>query len=68
MEDQFYAVIMAGGSGSRLWPLSRKNNPKQSLVLDGDKTLFQQAIARLRGLFPWNEFWLLLLLIRLRTW
>ncbi len=52
MEDQFYAVIMAGGSGSRLWPLSRKNNPKQSLVLDGDKTLFQQAIARLEGLFP----------------
>ena len=52
MDKHFYAVIMAGGSGSRLWPLSRKNNPKQSLVLDGDKTLFQQAIARLEGLFP----------------
>ena len=52
MEEHFYAVIMAGGSGSRLWPLSRKNNPKQSLRLDGDKTLFQQAISRLKGLFP----------------
>lgn len=52
MNKHYYAVIMAGGTGSRLWPLSRKNNPKQSLVLDGDKTLFQQAIARLTGLFP----------------
>ena len=52
MKKHYYAVIMAGGSGSRLWPLSRKTMPKQSLVLDGDKTLFQTAIERLRGKFP----------------
>ena len=52
MFEHFYAVIMAGGSGTRLWPLSRKDRPKQSLVVSGDQTLFQNAVNRLRGLFP----------------
>ncbi len=43
-------VIMAGGSGTRLWPLSRQLNPKQFLKLCGDKTLLQQTLARLNGL------------------
>ncbi len=43
-------VIMAGGSGTRLWPLSRAGFPKQFLVLSGDTSLFQQAAARLQGL------------------
>jgi mannose-1-phosphate guanylyltransferase/mannose-6-phosphate isomerase len=43
-------VIMAGGSGTRLWPLSRAGFPKQFLSLSGDDTLFQQAVARLIGL------------------
>ena len=43
-------VIMAGGSGTRLWPLSRAGYPKQFLVLSGDSSLFQQAVARLQGL------------------
>jgi mannose-1-phosphate guanylyltransferase/mannose-6-phosphate isomerase len=43
-------VIMAGGSGTRLWPLSRAQYPKQFLVLHGDRSLFQQAAARLVGL------------------
>ncbi|MGY0197637.1 mannose-1-phosphate guanylyltransferase/mannose-6-phosphate isomerase [Leptothrix sp. BB-4] len=43
-------VIMAGGSGTRLWPLSRAGFPKQFLVLSGNTSLFQQAVARLRGL------------------
>jgi mannose-1-phosphate guanylyltransferase / mannose-6-phosphate isomerase len=43
-------VIMAGGSGTRLWPLSRSGYPKQFLVLSGTLSLFQQAAARLRGL------------------
>jgi mannose-1-phosphate guanylyltransferase / mannose-6-phosphate isomerase len=43
-------VVMAGGSGTRLWPLSRSGYPKQFLVLAGDTTLFQQAVQRLRAL------------------
>ena len=43
-------VIMAGGSGTRLWPLSRSGYPKQFLVLSGTTSLFQQAVARLQGL------------------
>ncbi len=43
-------VIMAGGSGTRLWPLSRAGYPKQFLVLSGQQSLFQQAVARLQDL------------------
>lgn len=53
--EHFYAVIMAGGSGTRLWPLSRKDRPKQSLVVGGDQTLFQNAVNRLKGLFPYER-------------
>jgi mannose-1-phosphate guanylyltransferase/mannose-6-phosphate isomerase len=41
------ALILAGGSGTRLWPLSRKNYPKQFLKLNGDKSLLQQTVERL---------------------
>jgi len=41
---------MAGGTGSRLWPLSRQLNPKQFLSLCGEQTLLQQTLARLKGL------------------
>jgi mannose-1-phosphate guanylyltransferase/mannose-6-phosphate isomerase len=47
---QVQPVIMAGGSGTRLWPLSRAGFPKQFLVLSGKTSLFQQAAARLQGL------------------
>src|SRR5690242_7506809 len=43
-------VVMAGGSGTRLWPLSRAGYPKQFLVLSGNTSLFQQAVGRLAGL------------------
>ncbi len=49
--EHYYAVIMAGGGGTRLWPLSRKNRPKQMISLDGQRTLFQHAVDRLEGLF-----------------
>jgi mannose-1-phosphate guanylyltransferase len=52
MEDHYYAVIMAGGGGTRLWPLSRQTRPKQMLKLFDDRTLFQTAVDRLGGLFP----------------
>jgi mannose-1-phosphate guanylyltransferase/mannose-6-phosphate isomerase len=45
-----WPVVMAGGSGTRLWPLSRSGYPKQFLVLSGSTSLFQQAVARLQGL------------------
>jgi mannose-1-phosphate guanylyltransferase/mannose-6-phosphate isomerase len=43
-------LILSGGSGTRLWPVSRKNLPKQFLALAGKGTLFQQTIARTRQL------------------
>lgn len=43
-------VIMAGGSGTRLWPLSRSNYPKQFLKLSGDHTMLQSTLNRLNGL------------------
>lgn len=43
-------VIMSGGSGTRLWPLSRKHKPKQFLALFGDNTMFQQTLMRLTGI------------------
>jgi len=45
--DQVHAVILAGGTGSRLWPLSRQNLPKQFLTLDGHASLLQTTINRL---------------------
>jgi mannose-1-phosphate guanylyltransferase len=48
----YYAVIMAGGSGTRLWPLSRRNYPKQALKLVGERTMFQYAVERIRTIFP----------------
>lgn len=44
------AVIMAGGSGTRLWPLSRAGQPKQFLSLYGETTMLQQTVERLKGL------------------
>ena len=43
-------VILCGGSGTRLWPLSREHYPKQLLCLIGDQTLLQQTVSRLDGM------------------
>jgi mannose-1-phosphate guanylyltransferase len=43
---------MAGGTGTRLWPLSRRNYPKQALKLVGERTMFQYAVERIRTIFP----------------
>jgi len=50
MKHTLLPVIMAGGSGTRLWPLSRALYPKQFLVLQGNQSLFQQAHLRLQAL------------------
>ena len=47
-------VIMAGGSGTRLWPLSRAAHPKQFLALNGDRTMLQQTVERLSDI-PTDE-------------
>ena len=52
MIENYFAVIMAGGGGTRLWPLSRKSRPKQMLSLGQERTLFQIAVDRLQGVFP----------------
>ena len=46
MSNLFFPVILAGGSGTRLWPLSRKNFPKQFLRLQGETSLLQQTMQR----------------------
>jgi mannose-1-phosphate guanylyltransferase len=53
--DHYYAVIMAGGGGTRLWPLSRQSRPKQMLSLFDERTLFQTSVQRLVGLFPFER-------------
>ena len=50
-----YAVIMAGGSGTRLWPLSRQNNPKQFHALVSEKSLLQETYQRLLTKFKPEE-------------
>ncbi|NIS81422.1 MAG: NTP transferase domain-containing protein [Anaerolineales bacterium] len=47
MSAEYFAVIMAGGGGTRLWPLSRQEKPKQVLRLFGDRTMFQVSVDRL---------------------
>jgi mannose-1-phosphate guanylyltransferase len=51
MPEHYYAVIMAGGGGTRLWPLSRQSRPKQMLSLFDERTLFQTSVERLSPLF-----------------
>jgi len=52
MPNSLYALILAGGSGERFWPLSRKARPKQLLRLIAQQTLLEQAVDRLQGLVP----------------
>ncbi len=52
MTNSLYALILAGGSGERFWPLSRRARPKQLLQLVSEKTLLEETIDRLDGLVP----------------
>jgi len=49
--SSYYALIMAGGGGTRLWPLSRRARPKQALTLVGERTMFEHAVDRIASLF-----------------
>ncbi len=50
-----HALIMAGGAGTRFWPVSRRQRPKQLLQLAGDASLLQQTVTRLEGLVPADQ-------------
>jgi mannose-1-phosphate guanylyltransferase len=52
MSNPIYALILAGGSGERFWPLSRRNRPKQLLRLVSERTLLEETVARLEGFVP----------------
>jgi mannose-1-phosphate guanylyltransferase len=52
------ALILAGGSGTRFWPLSRKSRPKQLLALEGERTLLRDTVERLAPLVPPESVWI----------
>src|ERR1051326_6201321 len=55
----FYPVILAGGSGTRFWPRSRRKLAKQVLALDGKQTMIQKTVERLRPLGKEQDFWII---------
>src|SRR5271156_345061 len=57
--SNFYPVILAGGRGTRFWPLSRKKRAKQLLALAGRQSMIQQTVARLLPLAPPSRFWII---------
>ena len=59
MKTNFYPVILAGGRGTRFWPLSRRRRAKQLLALDGKHTMIQQTVARLLPLSSPRRIWVI---------
>ncbi len=53
-----FAIILAGGSGVRFWPLSRETSPKQMLQIVGEDTLLRQTIKRVSGFVPPENIWI----------
>ena len=56
---RFAPVILAGGSGTRFWPRSRRSRAKQVLALDGDRTMIQETLRRLEPLASANDVWVI---------
>ena len=56
---EFRPIILAGGSGTRFWPRSRRWRAKQLLVLDGARTMIQSTVDRLGTLATANELWVI---------
>jgi mannose-1-phosphate guanylyltransferase/mannose-6-phosphate isomerase len=57
--EMWFGIIMAGGSGTRFWPLSRELYPKQFLSLDGGSSLLQGTIDRVMPLIPQERLWIM---------
>lgn len=57
-KPSFAAVILAGGSGTRFWPRSRKARPKQVLTLEGDRTMIQHTVARVEPVVSAGQIWI----------
>lgn len=57
--NDFFAIVMAGGRGTRFWPLSRTDRPKQLLKLFGDDTLIEQTIRRISPLIPPSQIFII---------
>ena len=55
MESSFFGIIMAGGRGTRFWPVSTRKLPKQFLNLTGDRTMLQETASRFEGLCGHGE-------------
>src|SRR5947209_6632955 len=56
---RFAPVILAGGSGTRFWPRSRRSRAKQVLALDGARTMIQQTVDRLRPIAAAEDVWVI---------
>src|SRR5215470_16343991 len=59
MTKNLYGLILAGGRGTRFWPLSRRARAKQVLRLFGERSLIQQTVDRLRPVLPPERIWVM---------
>src|SRR5258706_10371587 len=58
-KQRHYGLILAGGRGTRFWPLSRRNRAKQVLSVVGESTLIESTVERLSPLIPSQRLWVL---------
>ena len=59
VKPNFYPVILAGGRGTRFWPLSRKKRAKQMLALNSQRSMIQETVERLQTVAPDKRFWVI---------
>lgn len=57
--DNMYALVMAGGSGTRFWPRSRKNRPKQLLDITGDEALLKKTVSLIKDIISYNKIYII---------
>ena len=57
-KSNYYGLILAGGRGTRFWPRSRKAKAKQVLTFQGERSLIQQTVDRLKPVIPPERIWI----------